>query len=96
MILIRRAVRDGPPAGRGKRKDGRCRMIVLTKMSKEKILVNHNQIQHIEFIPETKVVMMNRDYYLVEETGEEIIQKIAEYTAKIVDIHREITLVDKR
>lgn len=71
-------------------------MIVLTKMSKEKILVNHNQIQHIEFIPETKVVMMNRDYYLVQETGEEIIQKIADYTAKIVDIHREITLVDKR
>lgn len=72
-------------------------MIVLSKIkSKEKFLVNHNQIQHIEFIPETKVVMMNRDYYLVEETGDEIIQKIAEYTAKIVDIHREITLVDKR
>ncbi len=72
-------------------------MIKLTKIkSKESILVNHNQIQHIEFIPETKVVMMNRDYYLVEETGEQIIQKIAEYTAKIVDIHREITLVDKR
>ena len=72
-------------------------MIKLTKIkSREGILVNHNQIQHIEFIPETKVVMMNRDYYLVEETGEQIIQKIAEYTAKIVDIHREITLVDKR
>ncbi len=72
-------------------------MIKLTKIkSREQILVNHNQIQHIEFIPETKVVMMNRDYYLVEETGEQIIQKIAEYTAKIVDIHREITLVDKR
>ena len=74
-------------------------MIVLTRIGKEKrekFLVNHTQIQHIEFIPETKVVMMNRDYYLVEETGEQIIQKIAEYTAKIVDIHREITLVDKR
>ena len=72
-------------------------MIVLSKLkSQEKFLVNHNQIQHIEFIPETKVVMMNRDYYLVEETGDEIIQKIAEYTAKVVDIHREITLVDKR
>ena len=72
-------------------------MIVLSKIkSQEKFLVNHNQIQHIEFIPETKVVMMNRDYYLVEETGDEIIQKIAEYTAKIMDIHREITLVDKR
>lgn len=72
-------------------------MIRLTKIkSREQILVNHNQIQHIEFIPETKVVMMNRDYYLVEESGEQIIQRIAEYTAKVVDIHREITLVDKR
>ncbi|MBO4915682.1 MAG: flagellar FlbD family protein [Oscillospiraceae bacterium] len=72
-------------------------MIVLSKLkSKEKFLVNHNQIQHIEFIPETKIVMMNRDYYLVEETGEEIIQKIADYTAKVVDIHRQVTLVDKR
>lgn len=72
-------------------------MIKLTKLkSKERFLVNERQIQHIEFIPETKVVMMNRDYYLVEETGDEIIQKIAEYNAKIMDIHREITLVDKR
>jgi flagellar protein FlbD len=94
---------NGPPEGTGppkrtpRRKDGQGVMIKLTKIkSKERILVNHNQIQHIEFIPETKVVMMNRDYYLVEETGEEIIQKIAEYTAKVMDIHREITLVDKR
>ncbi len=72
-------------------------MIVLSKLkSKEKFLVNHNQIQHIEFIPETKVVMMNRDYYLVEETGEEIVRKIADYTAKVMDIHRQVTLVDKR
>ena len=72
-------------------------MIVLTKrVSQEKFLINHNQIQHIEFIPETKVVMMNREYYLVEESGEDILRLIAEYTAKIVDIHREIKLVDKR
>lgn len=72
-------------------------MIVLSKLkSREKFLVNHNQIQHIEFIPETKVVMMNREYYLVEETGEEIVRKIADYTAKVMDIRREITLVDKR
>ena len=71
-------------------------MIGLTKMSKERFLVNHNQIQHIEFIPETKVVMMNREYYLVQESGEEIIRKIADYTAKVMDIHREIALVDRR
>ena len=71
-------------------------MIVLTKMNKERFLVNHNQIEHIEFIPETKVVMMNRDYYIVKETGEEIVRKISEYNAKVLDINRQVTMVDKR
>lgn len=73
-------------------------MIVLTKRNKDndKFLLNHNQIEHIEFIPETKIVMMNKEYYLVQESGDEIVQKIAEYTAKVMDIHREIALVDKR
>ena len=71
-------------------------MIVLTKRNDEKFLVNHNQIQCIEMIPESKVVMMNRDYYIVKETPEEIIGKIAEYTAKVQDIHRQVTVVDKR
>ena len=73
-------------------------MIVLTKRNKDndRFLLNHNQIEHIEFIPETKIVMMNKEYYLVQESGEEIVQKIAEYTAKVMDIHREIALVDKR
>ena len=47
-------------------------------------------------IPESKVVMMNRDYYIVKETPEQIIGKIAEYTAKVQDIHRQVTVVDKR
>lgn len=74
-------------------------MIVLTRVGKEKnerFLVNHNQIQHIEFIPETKVVMMNREFYIVAETGDEIVQKIADYTAKVMDIHRQVTMVSKR
>ncbi len=60
-------------------------MIVLTKMNKDRFLVNHNQIEYIELIPECKVVMMNHDYYLVRETAEEIIQKIAVYNAKVMD-----------
>ena len=74
-------------------------MIVLTRVGKDKrerFLVNHNQIQHIEFIPETKVVMMNREFYIVAESGDEIIQKIADYTAKVMDIRRQIAMVDKR
>ncbi len=71
-------------------------MIVLTKMNKERFLVNHNQIECIELIPECKVVMMNPAYSLVRETEEDIIRKITEYNAKVLDIHRELTIVDRR
>ena len=71
-------------------------MIVLTKMNQEKFLVNHLQIECIEIIPETKIVMMNRSYYLVRETAEEIIKKIAEYNAKVADIHRMIEIKENR
>lgn len=72
-------------------------MIVLTKMNKDRFLINHNQIEYIELIPDCcKVVMMNHDYYLVREKEDEIIQKIAEYNAKVLDIHRELTIIDRR
>ena len=71
-------------------------MIVLTKRSKEQFVVNHLQIEGIESIPEVKITMMNHDFFLVRETVEEIIQKIAEYNAKVQDIHREITVTDRR
>ena len=71
-------------------------MIVLTKRSKEQFVLNHLQIECIESIPEVKITMMNHDFFLVRETVEEIIQKIAEYNAKVQDIHREITVTDRR
>ncbi len=71
-------------------------MIMLTKMNRERFLVNHNQIQCIEFIPESKVVMMNHEYYIVRESGDEIIRKITDYNAKVMDIHRQLTVEDRR
>ena len=71
-------------------------MIVLQKMNGERFLVNHNQIECIELIPECKIVMMNHDYYLVRDTVEEIIHKIADYNAKVQDNHRESTVNDRR
>ncbi len=67
-------------------------MIVLRKMNNEVFLLNHRQIECIELIPECKVVMMNRSYYIVRDSADEIIKKIAEYNAKVQDIHREITI----
>ena len=71
-------------------------MIVLTKMNRERFLINHLQIECIETIPESKIVMLNHDYYLVRETVDEIIHKIAEYNAKVQDIHRQLTINDRR
>jgi len=65
-------------------------------MSKEKFLVNHNQIECIESIPESKIVMMNHDFYIVRETAEQIVEKIAAYNAKVMDIRREIMVTDVR
>ncbi len=70
-------------------------MILLTKRNNEKFLINHLQIQYIELIPETKIVMMNHDYILVRETTDEIIKKIMHYNAKVQDIHREISIENK-
>lgn len=71
-------------------------MITLLKMNGERFLLNHNQIEYIELIPESKIVMMNHDYYIVRDTVEEIIEKIARYNAKVQDIHREVSVIDRR
>ena len=71
-------------------------MIVLTKRNHEKFVVNHLQIEYIETIPESKIVMMNRDYFIVEESPEDIIKKIQEYNAKVMDVRREVVVVDKQ
>ena len=71
-------------------------MIQLTKRNGERFLVNHNQIESIEMIPESKIVMMNRDYFIVKEEPEVIIKKIQDYNAKVQDVHRIVTVTDKR
>ena len=71
-------------------------MIVLTKMNRERFLLNHNQIEYIETIPETRIVMMNHDFYIVQESVDRIIAEIQEYNAKVMDIHRQVSVTDKR
>ena len=71
-------------------------MIVLTKRNHEKFLINHLQIECIESIPESKITMMNHDFYLVCESVDEIIEKIVQYNAKVKDVYRQVTVSDKR
>ena len=68
-------------------------MIKLTKLNDEAFVINSNQIESIEQIPETKVVLMNKDFYIVQETTDEIIDKIIEFNAKIADLNRRIQVI---
>lgn len=71
-------------------------MIRLTKLNNERFLLNHLQIEMITMIPESKIIMMNHDYFIVQETPDEVMQLIEDYTAKVRDIYREIRISDAR
>ena len=59
-------------------------MIELTRLNGEVIYLNYFQIQFLERIPETKVKMVNGDYYLVKNTVEDIQQKVADFFHRAV------------
>lgn len=62
-------------------------MIVLTKLNDQQILLNCAQIEAVELIPESKIVMMNGKFYIVKESAEEIIEKTIEYNGRIHCYH---------
>ena len=58
-------------------------MIMLTKLNNTKIVLNCAQIESVELIPESKILMTNGKFYIVKEGAEEIIEKTIEYNGRI-------------
>ncbi len=54
-------------------------MIELTKINGETILINPIQIEYVELIPESKVIMMNGKFHIVVEGKEELTQKVVRF-----------------
>lgn len=71
-------------------------MLKLKKLNGSTVVINCDQIQAIELIPETKIIMMNHDFYIVQESVDVVMQKVVEYHAKILDVGRAITISDYR
>ena len=67
-------------------------MIKLTKLNDETVLVNVNQILTIEMIPESKIVFANKEYILVKEHPDMIIDLIIAFNAKIYAHHRTLVI----
>ena len=58
-------------------------MRMLTKLNNTKIVLNCAQIESVELIPESKILMTNGKFYIVKEGAEEIIEKTIEYNGRI-------------
>lgn len=58
-------------------------MIELTKLNGEPILINAGQIEYIELIPESKIIMMNGKYHIVNEDKDEIMRRILVFNQNI-------------
>nr|WP_297279901.1 flagellar FlbD family protein [uncultured Butyricicoccus sp.] len=71
-------------------------MLKLKKLNGTTVVINCDQILAIELIPETKIIMMNHDFYIVQESVDVVMQKVIEYHAKILDVGRTITISDYR
>jgi flagellar protein FlbD len=60
-------------------------MILLTKLNGEEFVLNSDQIQMIELIPESKVVLMNQEFFIVRESPQEITDRAIDYGATIIN-----------
>ena len=58
-------------------------MIKLTKLNNAEIVLNAEQIEYIEIIPESKVIMMNGKFHIVKESADEIIQRVIAFQKEI-------------
>ncbi len=58
-------------------------MICLTRLNDEEFIINCNQIERVETIPESNVIMVNGKHYVVKESVDEILDRVIEFHAQI-------------
>ncbi len=60
-------------------------MIKLTRLNKKEIYLNPDLMKSIEETPDTIIVLVNGDHYLVREKASEIIGKIIDFRVTILN-----------
>lgn len=58
-------------------------MIQLTRTNDVVFYLNSNEIERIELIPETAIILLNGKTYIVKESIDEVIKRIIEFNRKI-------------
>lgn len=54
-------------------------MIKVSKNNKKEFYLNPSLIETIEITPDTVITLINNKKYIVSESGEEILKRIADY-----------------
>ena len=63
-------------------------MIKLTKINGESVLINPIQIEFIECIPESKIIMMNGRFHIVSESQDEIMKLASEFFKGLIEVNQ--------
>ncbi len=74
-----RLAMEGRNSIAGAMEGGSRGMIKVIRLSGEALYINFFQVQCLESIPETKIKMMNGDYYLVKDSVDSIIERVKEF-----------------
>lgn len=61
-------------------------MIKLTGLNNKEIIINADNIEKLEAVPESLITLINGNKYLVHENVEDIIKKVIEYKRKIYEL----------
>lgn len=63
--------------------DGGKTVIKLTGINNKEVILNAEQIEKLEEVPESVITMLNGNKYIVIESLDEIVDKVIEYKRKI-------------
>lgn len=62
-------------------------MIRLTGLDNKEYILNSEQIEKIEEVPECVITLINGKKYIVQESSDEIIDKVISYKKKIFNFN---------
>ena len=65
-------------------------MIELTRVNDTIFYLNCNEIERIELIPETAIILLNGKTYIVKNSAEEVIEKLVQFNRKIHVINKSV------
>jgi flagellar protein FlbD len=58
-------------------------MIALTKLNKQRVIINAELIKFIEQTPDTMITLINGDHLMVRETVQEVVDMAIDYARQI-------------